>query len=149
MPTPSSRDSAGDTSLALEQYKLAVDMADRLGGRRQSANAFFLSVVSALTVVGGLEIVSEQFWRYVVSVITMIVCFMWWWMLDSYRSIAEAKFKVIHEIERALPFAMFADEEQHYKSSKRYKPLSRIEQAVPMLFLAVNLVGAVAAAVIT
>ena len=44
---------------------------------------------------------------------------------------------------------MFADEEQHYKSSKRYKPLSRIEQAVPMLFLAVNLVGAVASAVIT
>ena len=30
---------------------------------------------------------------------------------------------------------MFADEEQHYKSSKRYKPLSRIEQAVPILFL--------------
>ena len=106
-------------------------------------------VVSALTVVGGLEIVSEQFWRYVVSVITMIVCLMWWWMLDSYRSIAEAKFKVIHEIERALPFAMFADEEQHYKSSKRYKPLSGIEQVVPMLFLVVNLVSAVASAVIT
>ena len=87
-------------------------MADRLGGRRQSANAFFLSVVSALTVISGVGIVSEQFWTYVVSVITMIVCFMWWWMLDSYRRISEAKFKVIHEIERALPFAMFAEEEK-------------------------------------
>ena len=149
MPTPSSRDSAGYASLALEQYKLAVDMADRHSGRRQSANAFFLSVVSAFTVVSGVEIVSEQFWRYVVSVITMIVCVMWWCMLDSYRSIADAKFKVIHEIERALPFTMFADEEQHYKPSKGYKPLSRIEQAVPMLFLVVNLVSAVASAVIT
>ena len=82
------------------------------------------------------------------SVITMIVCAMWWWMLDSYRSIAEAKFKVIHEIESTLPFTMFADEEQHYKSSKRYKPLSRIEQAVPILFLVVNLASALASAVI-
>ena len=148
MPTPSSRESAGDTSLALEQYKLAVDMADRLAGRRQSANAFFLSVVSALTVVSGVEIVSTQPWTSVLSVITMIVCFMWWRMLDSYRHIADAKFKVIHEIERGLPFAMFADEERHYSSTKRYKPLSRIEQAVPVLLLVVNLVSAVVAAVV-
>ena len=147
MATQSSGDSAGDTNLALEQYKLAVDMADRLSGRRYSANAFFLSVVSALTVVRGIDVVSEQFWSYVVSIITMLVCIMWWLMLDSYRAIAGAKFKVIHKIEDDLPFAIFADEERRYKSSKRYKPLSFIEQSIPILFLVVSLVSAIASAI--
>ena len=78
----------------------------------------------------------------------MIVCIMWWWILDSYRAIAGAKFKVIHEMESELPFTMFAAEERHYKSSKRYKPLSLIEQVVPILFLVVSLVSAIASAVI-
>ena len=147
MTTQSSSDSAGARNPALEQYKLAADMVDRHSGRRHSANAFFLSVVSALTVVRGIDIVSEQFWSYIISVITMLVCIMWWLMLDSYRAIAEAKFKVIHEIEHELPFAMFADEERHYKSSKSYKPLSRIEQVVPILFLVVSLVASIASAI--
>ena len=28
----------------LEQYKLYVEMADRISGRRQTANSFFLSI---------------------------------------------------------------------------------------------------------
>ena len=78
----------------------------------------------------------------------MLVCIMWWWILDSYRAIAAAKFKVINEMERELPFAMFATEERHYTSSKRYTPLSLIEQVVPILFLVVNLVSAIASAIL-
>ena len=35
-------------SHALEQYKLSVEMADRVSQRRQSANVFFLTVSSSL-----------------------------------------------------------------------------------------------------
>lgn len=134
--TRSSEDERVNAGAALEQYKLAVEMADRLSGRRQSANSFFLSVVSALTVANGTGIVSEWYWTCIVSVITVLVCFMWWRLLASYRAINSAKFKVIHQIEATLPYAMFADEEAIYQSTKRtgYKPLSRIEQAVPALF---------------
>ena len=142
MATQSSNDESVTTEVALEQYKLAVEMADRLSGRRQSANAFFLSVVSALTVANGTSIVSEWYWTCIVSIVTMLVCFMWWRLLASYRAINSAKFKVIHQIEMTLPFAMFADEEAIYRSTKRtgYKPLSRIEQAVPALFAIPSLV---------
>ena len=70
------------------------------------------------------------------SIVTVLVCFMWWRLLESYRAINSAKFKVIHQIESTLPYTMFADEEAIYQSTKRtgYKPLSRIEQAVPALF---------------
>ena len=138
-----------DTGATLEQYRLAVEMADRISGRRQSANAFFVSVVSALTVTNGSGIVSEWYWTITVSGAAMLVCFMWWRTLASYRAINSAKFKVIHKIERSLPFRMFAEEEQHYKSAKRtgYKPLSRLEQAVPVLFSVVILVSAIVSVV--
>ena len=150
MTTQSSDEGATNTGAALEQYRLAVEMADRISGRRQSANAFFISIISALTVTNGSGIVSEWYWTITVSGAAMLVCFMWWRLLASYRAINSAKFKVIHEIERELPFAMFAEEERHYKSSRRtgYKPLSRIEQAIPALFAAVSLVSAIASAVV-
>jgi hypothetical protein len=37
----------------LEQYKLYVEMADRISGRRQSANSFFLSVNTAIIAAVG------------------------------------------------------------------------------------------------
>ena len=146
MTTRSSEDERVKAGAALEQYKLAVEMADRLSGRRQSANSFFLSVVSALTVANGTGIVSEWYWTCIVSIVTVLVCFMWWRLLASYRAINSAKFKVIHQIESTLPYTMFADEEAVYQSTKRtgYKPLSRIEQAVPALFAVPSLVVAVA-----
>ena len=148
--TQFSDDKATPAGTVFEQYKLAVEMADRLSGRRQSANVFFLSVVSALTVANGTAIVSEWYWTCVVSIVTMLVCFMWWRLLEGYRAINSAKFKVIQEIEKTLPFAMFTQEEAEYESPrqtcgkppkrKRYKPLSRIEQAVPALFAVPSLV---------
>ena len=148
----SSDEQGVSTDAALEQYKLAVEMADRLSGRRQSANSFFLSVVSALTVANGTGIVSDWYWTCIVSTVTVLVCFMWWRLLASYRAINSAKFKVIHQIETALPYAMFADEEAIYQPTKRtkrtgYKPLSRIEQAVPALFALPSLAVTVATVV--
>ena len=91
MTTRSSEDERVKAGAALEQYKLAVEMADRLSGRRQSANSFFLSVVSALTVANGTGIVSEWYWTCIVSIVTVLVCFMWWRLLASYRAINSAK----------------------------------------------------------
>lgn len=140
--TTPSRDAGSATGgTALEQYKLAVEMADRTSGRRQTANAFFLSVVSALTVTNGTKIVSEWYWTCLVAVVAVLVCFMWWRLLASYRAINHAKYQVIHKMELMLPFQMFADEERIYSASRKtgYKPLSRIEQSVPAIFALINL----------
>ena len=49
------------TQQYLELYKLAVEMADRVSARRAAANAFFLTVNTALLafVSSGLE---DMFW---------------------------------------------------------------------------------------
>ena len=45
---------------ALEQYKLYVEMADRISARRQTANSFFLSVNTAIVaLLGYLRTVQE------------------------------------------------------------------------------------------
>ncbi|MGW1594955.1 RipA family octameric membrane protein [Streptomyces sp. NPDC002343] len=40
----------------LDLYKLAVEMADRVSARRGTANAFFLSVQTALVTVLGFSV---------------------------------------------------------------------------------------------
>ena len=128
-------------STVLEQYKLAVEMADRISQRRQQANTFFVSAVSVLTVANSSQLITEWYWTWAVSLTVGLVCWLWWRLLRSYRALNSAKFKVIHEIEKALPVAMFTLEQQYYNSSEqhRYQPLSRTEQVVPVLFAALSI----------
>src|SRR3989442_10768421 len=60
--TKSSLKAAAPTSeAALEQYKLYVEMADRISARRQTANEFFLSVNTAIVaLLGYLRTVQEN-----------------------------------------------------------------------------------------
>src|SRR2546426_1964670 len=52
--TKSSLKAAAPTSeAALEQYKLYVEMADRISARRQTANEFFLSVNTVIVALLG------------------------------------------------------------------------------------------------
>ena len=43
----------------LEQYKLYLEMADRISSRRQSANSFFLSLNTALVALVGSALVRK------------------------------------------------------------------------------------------
>ena len=64
----------------LEQYKLYVEMADRISARRQTANSFFLSINTALIALTGYMSFSSKtatdiYW--LVSPAGMILCFIW------------------------------------------------------------------------
>ena len=134
-------------SIALEQYKLAVEMADRVSARRHSANAFFLSGITTLTVLNGFVGGESRILASVICSSAVLLCTVWYFALSGYRALNSAKFSVIQEMEKVLPFQMFAAEETHYKNRrangtksqarttmKRWRPLSRTEQYVPMLF---------------
>ncbi|MFB7906018.1 MULTISPECIES: hypothetical protein [unclassified Kitasatospora] len=134
----------------LELYKLAVEMADRVSARRGAANAFFLSVQTALvTVVGfGVPQLREAAWWSVVAVTAagLTLSAAWWLQLRSYRDLNAAKFKVINELENGLPAKVFTDEWNHLKQTprqagrKRYAELGISERLVPWVFAAVYLV---------
>jgi hypothetical protein len=58
----------------LEQYKLYIEMADRISSRRQSANSFFLSLNTTLVALGGCprtqKMISRPHYIVFVNIIT-------------------------------------------------------------------------------
>lgn len=146
-----------DVPVVLAQYKLAVDMADRVSARRNSTSAFFLSGITALTVINGFVGGNSRVLASIVCGSTVLLCAIWYFALSGYRRLNEAKFAVIQEVEQHLPFQLFADEEAYYKGERpappssmtskyrhRWRPLSRTEQSVPVLFGVVSVVVLVA-----
>lgn len=123
----------------LEQYKLYVEMADRISERRQSANSYFLSVNSAILAFVGYVASKESgdyFWLLGIAGATL--SFLWYRLIRSYRDLNTAKFKVVHQIEKSLPICPYDAEWNAMGRGENpalYKPVSHIEGGVPWVFL--------------
>lgn len=126
----------------LDQYKLYVEMADRISTRRAAANQYFLSVNSAiLAFVGYLSSKDsvEYLWMLALGGIALSV--LWEALITSYRNLNTAKFAVIHKIEKRLPISPYEAEweaMERGKNPKLYRPISHIEQGVPFVFMALH-----------
>lgn len=129
----------------LEQYKLYVQMADNISSRRQSANSFFLAVnTTIVALVGYLKLGSKEsdFFNWMIPVAGMILCFLWYRLIRSYKDLNTAKFKVVHEIERKLPYAMYDLEWEKLgkgENSNLYLPFTHVEIFVPWVFFALHI----------
>ncbi|MFE7572964.1 hypothetical protein ACFU76_39570 [Streptomyces sp. NPDC057539] len=134
----------------LELYKLAVEMADRVSARRGIANAFFLSVQSALVTLvgfGALKLSESPWWvSLAVTLAGITLSATWWMQLRSYRDLNTAKFTVINKLEDRLPVKIFADEWEVLKRDpipgwrKRYAELGTSERLVPLVFALAHLI---------
>lgn len=128
----------------LDQYKLYVEMADKISERRANANSFFLTVITALISIVGIvsgfgtqAIGVFSFWITIVSIVGLILCYSWYRILESYRQLNSGKFKVIHEVEKKLPLALYHGEWimlGQGSDPKLYHPLTYVEKWVPTLF---------------
>ena len=120
----------------LDQYKLAVEMADRVSARRGVANSFFLTVNTALiALLGGTDL------RWYVPLAGIAFAVTWWALLRSYRDLNRAKFEVILEMEKRLPVQVYGDEWASLKDAApagrrlaAYRELGQVERLVPGLF---------------
>jgi len=144
-PGEGGRVSAANESVELDLYKLAVEMADRISARRALANTFFLTVNTGLAaLLGGKDL------RWYVAAAGIVFAFAWWWLLQSYRKLNSAKFKVINAIEPRLPVQLFAEEWRHLENPRRLWPLGKLwawlkgyhalgtaERIVPLAFVAI------------
>ena len=123
-----------------DQYKLMVEMADRVSARRMQANTFFLTVNTALLAVFASLVKEEVLFGFVGALpigALLILCYVWWRIVFSYRQLNSGKFRVIHQLEQQLPVAPYAAEwiaVGEGKDPKRYLPLTHVENWVPRLF---------------
>jgi hypothetical protein len=131
------------SALRFEMYKLYLETAERVSDRRASANAWMLSVNSAIVGLSSYLAPVEhtaggtpgRIWSAAIPVAGILVCIAWAALLTSYSKLNGAKFKVLHELEAELPSALFTLERQFYRQTRR-RSLSRLELAVPWSFAA-------------
>jgi hypothetical protein len=136
----------------LEQYKIYVEMADRISSRRSLTNTFFLTLNSAVFTLIGV------FWQHQPSAskwfllfplaVALGQCSAWWWLVRSYRQLNAAKFQVVGALEQRLPASPCWRAEWtalgEGRDPKLYFPLTHLEQWVPILFGLVYLIGCIA-----
>jgi len=125
----------------LEQYKLFVEMADRVSAKRGQANMFYISLLSGIIVAISAIIEKKLFVdfstviNFSISLLGLIICFIWRRTILSYRTLNTAKFKVIHEMEIHLPFACYDKEWEYLIGDKKnkYTQLTASETYIPII----------------
>jgi hypothetical protein len=125
----------------LEQYKIYLTSAENISNRRQTANAFFVTVNTALvSLISYLNLgatnPTKLYW--IVSIAGIAISFMWYRLIRSYKDLNSAKFKVVHEIEKGLPISPYDAEWEAVgrgENSKLYLPFTHIEIFIPWVFL--------------
>lgn len=134
--------------LLLEQYKLYVEMADRVSGRRVNANGLYISLLTGL--LGVAQFVLVQNTPTDVRKVTFVVlgftgialCCIWNLNIRSYKQLNSLKFRVIHEMEGSLPFSCYKREWEvlNDKGPRGYLRLSEVERYVPFVMMVPYLV---------
>ena len=127
----------------LEQYKLYVELADRVSQRRGVANSFFLLVNSvAIVILGSLGILAEDVSPLAFifpTVMLVCICGVWFYVVRSYRQLNSGKWEVVGAIEERLPASPWWKAEWQALGQGRdwslYWPLTHIEKWVPLTFI--------------
>ena len=127
-----------------EQYKIYLEMTDRISSRRQSANSFFVTINTLLITLAAYataEANRDTFFSIVISLSGALTCYIWYRLILSYKNLNSAKFKVIHAIEKSLPYRLFDaewDAVGRGANKKLYQPFTHLEMWVPWIFLAIH-----------
>lgn len=126
----------------LEQYKLYVEMADRVSERRGKTNQLYIGVLSGLIALLSFLSGCTYFDGYLIQIVPLvsmfgiILCMAWMLNIASYRQLNTAKFQIIHRMEEHLPFACYKDEWEllgNGKDSKKCRQLTKVEKYVPVI----------------
>lgn len=126
----------------LEQYKLYVEMADRVSSRRVQISSFYTSILSALlallSITSNKELFQgpQSFVLLTVAILGLCLCLAWTANINSYKQLNSLKFKVIYEMETYLPFPCYDREWKILKEDKnrqRYLRLTAVEQYIPII----------------
>jgi hypothetical protein len=126
----------------LEQYKLYVEMADRVSSRRVQIASLYTSILSALLALLSITSNKELFQGsqsvvlLTMSVLGLCLCLAWYININSYKQLNRLKFKVIHKMESHLPFPCYRMEWEILSNDtdlQKYFRLTAIEKYIPVI----------------
>ncbi len=106
----------------LKVFELYLATAEKVSDRRAAANAWMLSVNSAIVALYGylaadklsVPLPQKGVWLWAIPAAGAIVSVAWAVLLTSYRQLNRAKFGVLQDMEKDLPSQPFAKERERY-----------------------------------
>ena len=128
----------------LEQYKLYVQSAENVSARRVASSRYLLTVNAALVALYGFQshFLGPPWIEVLIPALGILVSLLWHRIIVSHRNLNSVKFKIIHELERKLPAALYTYEWRLADGGrgKRYRPVTDIERWIPLVFLVLHLI---------
>ena len=133
----------------LEIYKLHAELADRVSQRREGANRLYVSLHVGLVILlaallrFGVGDASEPLVLGAIGLLGVLLSVSWIGVIRSYRQLNTEKFRVLHELERKLPFQFFIlewDPDSTGRKSNRYWKLTDVEVSLPVIFFVLSAV---------
>jgi hypothetical protein len=136
----------------LEQYKIYIEMIDRLSARRVLVNNSFITMMGAGAIAFAaapqhFQGVFGVLLQLGLTVVCVLLAIMWRSTISYYRDLSHAKFKVLYEIEELLPAQLFKMEWKHLQAAQRAdrKKASRgqatMEMRLPLIAIAIAAIG--------
>ena len=136
----------------LEQYKLYVELTDRINARIHQANTFFLSInIAAVGAVGYIKINSTSEHHefatislFIIAYLAVIACTAWVRSINAYKELNERRLGTINLIEKRLPLNLFYPELKAMVSKRGSKLgilLRTVELVVPGSFMIIHIVS--------
>ncbi len=118
-----------ENNIKLGQYKLYVEMADKISTRRNNSNIFFSSLLSGLLAVLSfvfreqsiIDITSYNIMLLLVGIMGFFLCISWFFNIRSYRQLNSIKYEIIIDMEEKLPFKCYKEEWEKIKKQKGSK----------------------------
>lgn len=126
----------------IEQYKIYVEMADRVSSRRTQIGQFYISLLSGLLILLSLVVGLGSFRNIMTMIFTAVsalgiaLCIIWYVNIRSYKQLNEGKFRVIEDMEKQLPFPCYVREWEVLKKGNKdggYLQLTHVEKYVPIV----------------
>ncbi|WP_323772660.1 TIR domain-containing protein [Alcanivorax sp.] len=129
-----------DRQLLLEQYKIMVGSTEKVTDQRMRVNNLFFTVTS--TILSVSLVVGKSFEFSVVgaigmlalSIMALVVTFLWEKLVRSYGKLNTGKFTVIDQIEKQLRTNMFEHEWNVLKQQVGYESNTETEATVVRRF---------------
>ena len=112
-------------------WQTCVEMADSVSQRRDSMNNLFVTLNLALIAAISWMWDIKTVFLCIAGLITSVV---WWNYISSFRKLNDAKFQVIHDIEKNLGISPFKKEWEILKQKKHYKEGTILERILPIAF---------------
>ena len=133
----------------LEIYKLHAELADRVSQRREGTNRLYVSLYVGLVVFlatllrFGFGDMPESLVLVTIGGVGALLSVSWFVVIRSYKQLNSEKFRVLHDLEKQLPYQFFTlewDPQSKGKKSNRYWKLTHVEVILPGIFCVVFLV---------